>query len=305
MTLGFFKLPLFAPDRGRIMAFINRLIRSLSKPDASRLNVGIERHGVVEGLHLYTHDAPDVVSDCVRKWGTWEPAETEFILQNVKAGQVAIDLGAHFGFYTTILGKLVGKHGRVIALEPHDDNHSLLMRNVALNQLENTQVLKAIAGDRAGVGVLHEFGEGNSGAHQAVPHGGNPQFAKTSLHPMIKLDDLMKVGVDRVDFIKMDTQGSEPFIFSGGRELIKANAKHLSMIVEFNVYLLQHILKIRPRAFYDEIIGIGFKASYLHPHSSSVHPIEDIDALIKAVLECDGKSWPKNHNFVDLVLVPR
>ena len=54
-----------------------------------------------------------------------------------KEGDVVIDIGAAFGFYTIISSKRVGANGKVVAIETLSDSFKMLNRNIKLNQLTN------------------------------------------------------------------------------------------------------------------------------------------------------------------------
>src|SRR5216683_4730907 len=45
----------------------------------------------------------------------FEPFETEWIQNLVRPGDTALDIGAHIGFYTLLLARLVGPAGRVLS----------------------------------------------------------------------------------------------------------------------------------------------------------------------------------------------
>ena len=64
---------------------------------------------------------------------TWEPAVVNAIAEVVKPGSYAVDIGAHIGFYTLLLSKLVGHQGHVPAFEPSPWNFSVLAENVKIN----------------------------------------------------------------------------------------------------------------------------------------------------------------------------
>ncbi len=268
----------------------------------TRLNIGIEEKGIHEGIFLYTHDCDDVIFLCIRKFQSWELIETAFILDNVKSGDIVIDLGANLGYYTTIFSKLVGSSGRVLAFEPCDANYSLLRRNIELNKLNNVYTFKAIVSDEHGFTHLYENDASNMGAHTAIYTEGL-KFDNMTIHPQVTLDDLIKVGLDRIDFIKMDTQGAEPLIFRGGQNLIRANASRLKMVVGFCPGYIRN-LGIEPIDFYNQIISFGFEGSYIDLVAEKVNPAENIRDLIQIVESCDGVTWPKNVSFVDLVLTP-
>lgn len=59
-------------------------------------------------------------------------------------GDIVVDIGAAFGFYTILASKRVGLKGKVIAIEPQKDAFEMLNRNVALNKLTNVTTLNRV-----------------------------------------------------------------------------------------------------------------------------------------------------------------
>src|SRR5207248_3394927 len=79
--------------------------------------------------------------------GGWELWATIFIAGRVRPGMVAIDIGANYGYYTLLLGWLVGERGRVVAIEPNPAAVDNLRRSVKLNGMSpRIAVVAAAAG---------------------------------------------------------------------------------------------------------------------------------------------------------------
>src|SRR3954468_10195734 len=79
--------------------------------------------------------------------GYWEMGLTMHIARHVRAGMTAIDVGANFGYYTILLGALVGETGHILAIEPAPETAAMLRRSVALNGFDEfTTVIEAAAG---------------------------------------------------------------------------------------------------------------------------------------------------------------
>jgi hypothetical protein len=77
--------------------------------------------------------------------GFWEWWITEFVCRNLERGEVALDVGACYGYYTMVFADLVGAEGRVYAFEPNPTAHALLARNIALNGLAPHVTAHAVA----------------------------------------------------------------------------------------------------------------------------------------------------------------
>src|SRR5215213_1352740 len=58
-----------------------------------------------------------------------------------KTGDIVIDVGAAFGFYTIMASKRVGQQGKVVAIEPQPIILEMLNRNIKLNKLVNVITL--------------------------------------------------------------------------------------------------------------------------------------------------------------------
>jgi FkbM family methyltransferase len=167
---------------------------------------GIERFN----LELILHPEPDIISECIDRFGHWERTETQFVIDTIKDGDIILDLGANLGYYTALFSRLVGGRGKVFAFEPDNDNFLLLMLNVKHNELANVMATKAMVGRSSGIAALHLHNPENRGAHMAA-NPNHPNFQSVVYHPQITLDELREAGAfDHVDFIKMDTQGPSP-----------------------------------------------------------------------------------------------
>jgi FkbM family methyltransferase len=84
------------------------------------------------------------------KYGAYEPAVTTHITQVLRQCPAprVLDVGAHYGWYTIYLGKLLADRGIVFAFEPSEDLFLVLKRNVELNALENIRLYKLPLSDR-------------------------------------------------------------------------------------------------------------------------------------------------------------
>ncbi len=55
------------------------------------------------------------------RW-TYKPKNVEAIQKTVREEDVAYDVGAHVGYFSVLMGDLVGSGGKVIAFEPRGLN---------------------------------------------------------------------------------------------------------------------------------------------------------------------------------------
>ncbi len=67
----------------------------------------------------------------------YEPEVTAAILNFVRPGDFCIDAGANLGYHSTLMAKLVGKDGLVLAFEPDQDCFEKMQRNFLLNEVDD------------------------------------------------------------------------------------------------------------------------------------------------------------------------
>lgn len=125
-------------------------------------------------------------------------------------GNVVIDLGTYSGLTAIAFSKAAGPTGRVLAVEPDRSNLASctinIERNRKINKLENIELFPiAITGHSGRIEFSNEGSMGSAPSSIVGTHRG----AVTSVECKT-LDELASsTDVDRVDFIKMDIEGSE------------------------------------------------------------------------------------------------
>ncbi len=83
----------------------------------------------------------------------WEENEQRVVQKLLKEGDIAFDIGAHFGIYTVLLSHLVGPTGRVVAFEPNPRILPSLERTV--KELDNVTLLPILLSNCSGKQTLY------------------------------------------------------------------------------------------------------------------------------------------------------
>ncbi len=145
----------------------------------------------------------------------YEEYESELILRNINKNSVAVDVGANIGYYTLLLAKICKK---VYAFEPDKNCFEILVKNIKENKLINVVAMNKAVSDGEGKVkfIVDKENLGNSRIKSqrdcfAKPR--NDVFIET-----IKIDEIIK---EKVDLIKIDTQGWEPKVILGAKRIIK------------------------------------------------------------------------------------
>jgi FkbM family methyltransferase len=161
--------------------------------------------------------------------GMWEEWITTFISERLKPGMVFVDVGAHVGWFTLLACAAVRPSGRVFAIEPQPRLASLLRSSISINGFDGlASVFELAVSDTGGQGKLYQI-HNDSGKATLIP-AGDAYTMQTEVR-VSTLDEL--IGDDPVDFIKIDTEGSEMKILNGATRIIEANP-NIQLLVEYH-----------------------------------------------------------------------
>jgi FkbM family methyltransferase len=75
----------------------------------------------------------------------YEPLTTDFLIQELKPGDVFVDIGANHGYFTLIAASCVGSTGCVFAFEPNPPVFQQLVTHVRMNRFEDRVRLADVA----------------------------------------------------------------------------------------------------------------------------------------------------------------
>jgi FkbM family methyltransferase len=160
--------------------------------------------------------------------GTFVTEEPEFARLSdwLREGDWAIDVGANIGHYTTRMSQLVGRTGRVFAIEPVPRTFELLAANVASLPLTNVSLVSAAASDHCGIlgMAMPHFDHGLVNYYQARIVTESPDVHVLA----IALDSLQLP--ESIKLIKIDVESHELSALKGMTALIERD--HPTIIVE-------------------------------------------------------------------------
>ena len=145
---------------------------------------------------------------------------------------ICLDLGANMGTYMLAMSALASK-GEVHAFEPDPVLFNDLRRTLLENEIDNVLLYQEVVGIDNIRGEFVEDPEWRSSSH-FMP-GGGPCAARS-------IDSL---GLDRVDLIKIDIEGSELDALAGAADTIKRC--NPLVLMEFNSFAFIHYRNIVPR----------------------------------------------------------
>lgn len=187
--------------------------------------------------------------------GLLEPGLIHVLLNLLKPGGVFVDVGANLGIVTLFAARRMGPSGKVYSFEPAPRTFSILRENMQVNAVfENGRVeLHQLALlDKAGSAPFHivPCNSGHNTLYAGVPSSEIIEVETATL------DEVLPPGT-RIDAIKIDAEGAEPFIWRGMQRVLRENPG-IDVLFEFAPMHLGRA-GCDPAAFLDEVEGLGFR----------------------------------------------
>ncbi|MGH9533422.1 MAG: FkbM family methyltransferase [Terriglobales bacterium] len=207
LLLGFYG-SFAVPHRGR-----DRIVAMMSA-HACRRWTGL-RSFRRRGLRLRTDLSVDDVGRILYAYGCLDYWDEKALRGLVPRNGVAVDVGAHIGFYSLLLARLAGPAGMVFSYEPVPYTYALLRANLRRNAAANV-VAQPVA-----------VGAHPASVRMAPAPGGRLGWSRVDVAgelaaPATTLDaEVERFRIGRVDFIKVDVEGYEMEVMTGAQMVLR------------------------------------------------------------------------------------
>ncbi|MDP1676622.1 MAG: FkbM family methyltransferase [Bacteroidota bacterium] len=142
----------------------------------------------------------------------------------IKPGDVVLDLGANFGWYTKFMAEIVQNEGKVFCIEPVPLNYNVLEGIIQSLHLDNVQIFHYAISDRNGKQTMAVplTGSGEENLYEAKIV---DDIAISNMHTITvetrTLDTLFADLSKNIEFIKCDVEGHELKCLKGAEKIIK------------------------------------------------------------------------------------
>ncbi|MBA2593449.1 MAG: FkbM family methyltransferase [Pseudomonadota bacterium] len=211
-----------------------------------------------------------------RALGLYEPAKVQALRKFLKPGATFIDIGANKGDFTVLAASIVGPSGRVIAIEPGQNNFNWLRRSVEENAIANAECHRIALGSDNYKGVLHLATM--SGLHSLLSLPGRVEVG-VELVDVRALDHF--IGDAGVDAIKIDVEGFEAEVLVGAdRTLGKASLTSIFLDIHPDLGVDSAVMRT--------LAGYGFGLHEPTPPYRSIVPAGDVTEVVALR---GGRSW--------------
>lgn len=219
---------------------------------AGAAQVGSEQIPAPAGGHLHVMER-----DGIRIWAHPSQLVAMFDVQQYRyvadagvviepaPGDVVVDGGAAFGETALVFARAVGTQGKVVALEMDDANVGMIRRNLEMNRDLAARVDV----------VAHPLWRDSQSTVDYTPAGGESMIGRTVDGDIrqVRTQALDDLGLERVDFLKLDIEGAELAALEGARAVLVRDRPRLAIAA----YHRDDDLAAIP-AFLDDL-GVGYE----------------------------------------------
>lgn len=161
------------------------------------------------------------VGGCWSPAGTYDPTFLEECIDyiNTKNYKNILDIGANTGQFA--LFPLLNEELNIFSFEPQREIYEILVENVNLNSIKNTKCYNIGLSDTIGEFTLSKPVLGESGL---ATLGSTPIRFSEKIEEQVSITTLdafvVENNIDKIDLIKIDTEGHEYFVLKGGLETL-------------------------------------------------------------------------------------
>jgi FkbM family methyltransferase len=156
------------------------------------------------------------------------------IRRYLSKGGCFVDVGANVGYYTAIAASVAGPSGRYYAFEPQRDHFERLSRLALLNRgLFAVTCVNAAVTDQDGPVRFYECNHPGWHTTEGGHFADGCEYREQNVEGMTLDAFARKEGLECIDMVKIDVEGTEEKVLRGAKELIQQK-RIKAMIVEVN-----------------------------------------------------------------------
>ena len=201
--------------------------------------------------------------------GIREELQTEIWRKMIKPGMVIVEVGTNLGYYALLGASIVGKEGKVYAIEPVPRNFEIFKKNIRVNNYEGIIEPHCIAiSDKCGVSkmaITKHFNFSNMFLEKENMSDWMLKTLKKDFKKIIKvktltLDKFLENKKD-VDLIRMDVEGYEVKIIKGMKNTIQKSKKPLKLFIELHPAIFRNLSTMEN--FLHDLLSLNLKPIYL------------------------------------------
>lgn len=185
------------------------------------------------------------------KSGSWEPELIGVFKRHLNRGSTILDIGCNIGFHSLAIAAILNDDCQIHAFEPQTRLAEQFNKSVRQNSYRSITIHNVGLSNNNSFLKLQLY-DGNIGASSFLVRDDNKRHEK--IVEVKKLDDF---DLTNCDFIKIDVEGFELFVFQGGMKLI--NKFRPKIVMEYSPQLLGIASNEGDEKLIDLLTQFGYK----------------------------------------------
>lgn len=209
---------------------------------------------------------------------------TRVLFRYLKQDICFLDIGANIGYYSLLVASQCPE-AKIFSFEPDKKNFHLFKTSIFYNSYDKQiEAFPFAVSDKDETILVSDLGNNpNFGARftgktlkhlKSLVHGPAPYFAPVKA---VKLDSFLEN--QRIDLIKIDIEGYEPFAIKGMINIIKRNRPVI--ISEFAPSNLKSVGQRSPEEYLNIFISLGYRLNVIDQNGSVLPFEQKISDLIQ------------------------
>lgn len=183
---------------------------------------------IIDDFYLITNKKEQSVGRWLSDTGFWESWITSWMTKNINPGDICVDIGANYGYYTRIMERLSGPDGQVCAIEANKELSDLISKSIEEYPIDGgspVEIITVAVSDSKGFDILNipeKFIGGSSlvyGKEELPSSIADYEWNKRIEVETDTLDNLL-VHLDHINIMKIDIEGAEPMAWKGMTEVL-------------------------------------------------------------------------------------
>ena len=195
----------------------------------------------------------------------WDSAEIRAMLELLRKGDVALDVGCHKGGWLYWMRRAIGPTGQVHAFEPQPELAQYLKEIVEAFNWSNVFIHTCALGSKSGHRSLHvPDSTGSTSASASLVAGvatsESNQAPKVHDVELQTLDSFVKSqGLQRLDFVKVDVEGFELETLQGAQETLATLRPAIMVECEKRHLRLR---ELEPQQVFDQVLQHNYTGHF-------------------------------------------
>jgi FkbM family methyltransferase len=220
------------------------------------------------------------ISEELLMFKTHEPLSTKLFETFLKPGMTCLDVGSNIGYYVCLENQIIGKNGRIIAIEPSPINFKYLQKNVELQESKNIELHNFACGNREGkidFLVSNRSNWSRVASDDLIDAPPDAIIEKISIE-IKKLDlFLQEKNLEKLDFVRMDVEGYESNILKGLEDTLRIFKPSLQ--IEVHLFILGNESTVNLLTFFE---NLGYEICYYIPREMDVPILGNSKDILKS-----------------------